>query len=374
MNNKESNILNESMKLLLEPFTLGNLALSNRIVLAPMLRKSCTNGVPDADVANYYKLRAKNEVGLIITGGTVINHPASANDSNVPHFYGKDALDGWKHVVSEVHKAGGKIMPQIWHVGMTRKIGSSPNPEVLPMGPSGLAKPGVKVSDPMTKSEINAVIESFAEAAADAKRVGFDGIEIHGAHGYLIDQFFWSGTNQRTDSYGGDIVARTNFASEIIQACRSAVGSDFPIIFRFSQWKIQNFNAKLASTPNELEQFLIPLANAGVDVFHCSTLDFNVPEFEGSNLNLAGWTKKLTGKPTITVGSVGLDNQFLNSILKGKDANRTSIDSLVQMLERGDFDLVAIGRALLSDPSWVIKMKENRINDIIPFSAKSLNA
>ncbi len=104
---------------------------------------------------------------------------------------------------------------------------------------------GEKVAEPMTESEIANVIEAYAQAASDAKRIGFDGVEIHGAHGYLIDQFFWETTNQRSDRYGGDLVKRTRFAVEVIEACRRAVGPDFPIILRFSQWKLAVYTAKL---------------------------------------------------------------------------------------------------------------------------------
>lgn len=136
------------------------------------------------------------------------------------------------------------------------------------------------------------MIAAFAQAADDAKRIGFDGIELHGAHGYLIDQFFWGKTNRRTDRYGGDLVDRTRFAVEIVKACRRAVGPDYPIALRFSQWKSSDYTAKLAETPDELARFLAPLANAGVDIFHCSTRRCWESEFIGSDLNLAGWTKK----------------------------------------------------------------------------------
>lgn len=373
MNKGQEILFSQSVKPLFQPFTIGNLTLPNRIVMAPMTRKCSPNGVVGEDVAAYYRRRAENGVGLIITEGTVINHLAAASDPNVPRFHGEDALKGWSKVVNEVHEVGGRIMPQLWHVGMDRKIGDLPNPEVLPVGPSGLSQPGTKLTEPMTESDIATIIDAFAQGARDAKRLGFDGIELHGAHGYLIDQFFWEGTNQRTDNYGGDLVARTRFAAEIIQACRRAVGSDFPIMFRLSQWKIQDFTAKLAKNPSELEQLLTPLVDAGVDVFHCSTRRFWLPEFEGSNLNLAGWTKKLTGKPTITVGSIGLDDEFLSIFLEGKGSNNASIDPLIEMLEREEFDLVAVGRTLLADPAWASKIREGRIDELLPFNIEALN-
>ena len=126
-----------------------------------------------------------------MTEGTLINHPAAGASPNWPNIHGEAALQGWARVAAGVHEAGGKIIPQLWHVGTTRKVGSEPNPEVLPIGPSGLDLKGEKDLEPLTVEEIGELVVAYAQAAADAKRIGFDGIELHGAHGYLIDQFFW---------------------------------------------------------------------------------------------------------------------------------------------------------------------------------------
>ncbi|TKD72326.1 NADH:flavin oxidoreductase [Pseudalkalibacillus hwajinpoensis] len=357
-----------STKPLFQSFTSDNLTLSNRTVMAPMTRGFSPDNIPGEDVAAYYRRRAENEVGLIVTEGTGINHPASVSGASIPVFHGEAALNGWANVVKEVHSVGGKIVPQLWHVGMTRSKGDLPNEDALPVGPSGLSLDGEKVNEPLTEEEVGQLVEAYAQAAADAKRIGFDGIELHGAHGYLIDQFFWEQTNKRTDRYGGDLVGRTRFAVEIIEACRREVGPDFPIIFRFSQWKMNEFKAKLATTPDELERFLQPLVEAGVDIFHCSTRRFWEPEFEGSDLNLAGWTKKLTGKPVISVGSVGLDGEFTSFA----GAETTSLDSLIERVENEEFDLVAIGRSLLMDPEWVKKVHDGRENDLLAFDKESL--
>lgn len=361
-NNKEITH-NHSIDPLFQSFQAENLSLPNRTVMAPMTRGFSPDGVPGTDVAAYYRRRAENDVGLILTEGTAINHPAAVSGSSIPNFHGEAALNGWSQVVKEVHEAGGKIMPQLWHVGLTRKIGDLPNVEALPIGPSGLNLSGEEVTNPLTEAEIAELIEAYAQAATDAKRIGFDGIEIHAAHGYLIDQFFWEKTNKRTDRYGGDIAGRTRFAVEIVEACRRAVGPDFPIILRFSQWKMGDYKAKIANNPDELAEFLTPLVNAGVDIFHCSTRRFWEAEFEGSSLNIAGWTKKLTGKPTITVGSVGLDGEFTS----GKGASTTSLDGLIERLENEEFDLVAIGRSLLNDPKWVTKVRDGHSDELEAF-------
>lgn len=352
-------------------FACNSLELSNRIVMAPMTRQFSPNGVPTADVAAYYKRRAQGGTGLIITEGTTVNDAVATMDANIPQFHGSEALAGWEKVVSEVHGAGGKIMPQLWHVGMARVAEKAPHPELPSAGPSGLFKPGKQGAEPMTQQHIESVIAAFAQAAADAKAIGMDGIEIHGAHGYLIDQFFWEGTNQRTDSWGGNMENRGRFAVEIVKAIRSATSPDFPIVLRYSQWKQQDYTARLASTPKELEAFLLPLSDAGVDIFHCSQRRYWESEFEDSNLNLAGWTKKLTGKPTITVGSVGLNDDFFGAF-KGQDSSTRSIDDLLERLDSQEFDLVAVGRALLQDPEWVNKIKDERTDELQTYSASSL--
>jgi 2,4-dienoyl-CoA reductase-like NADH-dependent reductase (Old Yellow Enzyme family) len=355
---------------LFRPFHLHDLTLANRVVMAPMTRSKSPGGIPGPDVAGYYRRRAEGATGLIITEGTTVDDPVSTMNPNIPNFYGA-SLDGWKHVVDEVHAAGGKIMPQLWHVGMARNPANAPHPELPSAGPSGLTKPGTQHSEPMTREHIARVVHAFAQGAADAKRLGFDGVEVHGAHGYLIDQFFWEGLNQRTDEYGGDPVGRTRFAVEIIEAVRSAVGPGYPIILRFSQWKQQDYAARLATTPQELERFLAPLSAAGVDIFHCSQRRFWEPEFEGSTLNLAGWTKKLTGKPSIAVGSVALDGEFIGSF-RGESAKATGIDELLERISGEEFDLVAVGRALLVDPAWAAKIHDGRFDELKPFEPAAL--
>lgn len=372
MTYSNSSLHSAAVQSLFKPFQLGNLSLPNRVVMAPMTRGFSPDGVPGQDVADYYKRRAQGGVGLIITEGTLINHPAASSSPNYPSFFGEAALQGWAQVVASVHQAGGLIFPQLWHLGTVRKVGDLPNPDALPIGPSGLTAEEAQVNEPMTEAEIADVIQAFAQGAADAKRIGFDGIEIHGAHGYLIDQFFWKKTNHRTDQYGGDIVARTRFAAEIVAACRLAVGPDFPICLRISQWKDADYYNKLAVNPDELAQFLAPLVEAGVDIFHCSTRRFWEPEFEGSELNFAGWVKKLSGKPTITVGSVGLDGEFLGSFA-GKSSGTESIDKLLVRLEQEEFDLVAVGRALLVDPEWSRKIKEGKKDELLPFVSEAFS-
>ena len=366
---------------LFRPFAVGSLTVPNRIVMAPMTRNFAPGGVLVPEVAGYYRRRAEQGVGLIITEGTVIDHPAAANDPRVPRFHGEDALEAWARVVREVHAAGGRIMPQLWHVGTVRTPGQPPNPTALPVGPSGLSDPATRVSEPLTLAEIEGLVAVFGSAAASARRLGFDGLELHGAHGFLIDQFLWGGTNRRTDLFGGDRRGRTRFAVEVVRACRREVGAAFPIVFRWSQFKAQDYAARLAATPDELAEVLEPLVDAGVDVFDCSTRRCWEPAFEGSPLSLAGWTRKVTGRPVIAVGSVGLSRDISEGASyepgvgpRFGDSGTASLDRVLEVLARDEVDLVAVGRALIADPAWVTKVREQRPGELLPFNRAQLEA
>jgi 2,4-dienoyl-CoA reductase-like NADH-dependent reductase (Old Yellow Enzyme family) len=330
-----------------------------------MTRSFSPGGVPGANVADYYARRAEAQVGLIVTEGTVVNRPGAANDPNVPHFHGEAALEGWARVVEAVHAKGGKIAPQLWHVGSA--INAQYRDDATAESPSGLFKADRPWGHEMSVADIEAAIVAFAQAAADAKRVGFDAIELHGAHGYLIDQFQWDGTNRRDDVWGKD---RSRFAREVVAAVRAAIGPDFPLILRLSQWKQQDYTTKLAASPDALADWLNPLAEAGVDIFHCSQRRFWEPEFDGSDLNFAGWAKKLTQKPSITVGSVGLSGEFI-AAFGGEASEPTSLDGLVSRLEADEFDLVGVGRALIVDADWAVKVREGR-SDFTPFERSAL--
>jgi 2,4-dienoyl-CoA reductase-like NADH-dependent reductase (Old Yellow Enzyme family) len=364
--------MNKYLEKLFSPMTINKLEISNRIVMAPMTRSKSPKGIPNDDVASYYQKRAKNDVGLIITEGTTVDTPNASDDVNIPTFHGKEALEGWGNVVNKVHSVGGLIFPQIWHQGTLRRADTTWNSDFPSWGPSGLALANKKVSEPMTVDEIEKTIDSFVKAIYSSKELGFDGAEIHGAHGYLLDQFFWHGTNIRDDDWGGiSLNERTQFSTEIVKRARKAVGDDFPIIFRFSQWKQQDFSHKMASTSEELGLFLNNLSNAGVDCFHCSQRRFWNNEFDGSDLNLAGWTKKLTKKPSITVGSVGLTEDFIETF-KGKESKPTDISNLLERLFLDEYDFVAIGRALISNPDWVSLVKNEEYDKIKIFTPKDL--
>ena len=355
--------------MLFEPYKLKNLNLRNRVVMAPMTRNQSPGGIPTNEVVAYYSRRAKAEVGLIITEGIEVSHEASSAYPDVPRLDTKEAREGWKRVVNGIKDNGGSVIAQLWHCGGFRKLGMQPNPEVPGHTASGLVKPGKKVAHEMTLEDIKQTINAYASDAKYCEEIGFDGVEIHGAHGYLIDNFFWEGTNIRDDSYGGSIEKRSQFVSEIIQAVRSNISQEFILGLRFSQWKQHDFEAKLAHTTDDLKKVLLSPVESGLDYLHSSMRRFWESEFEGSEENLAYWTKKISNIPTIGVGSVGLDSDFIDMTAPSKPAN---IDKAIDDISKEKYDLLAVGRALLSDHEWVLKMKEGRLKDVIPYSKEAL--
>ncbi len=355
--------------MLFEPYKLKNLTIRNRVVMAPMTRNQSPSGIPTSKVVEYYSRRAKAEVGLIITEGIEVSHEASSAYPNVPRLDTKEAREGWKKVVNGIKENGGSVIAQLWHCGGFRKLGMQPNPEVPGYTASGLVKPGKKVAHEMTLEDIKETINAYASDAKYCEEIGFDGVEIHGAHGYLIDNFLWEGTNVRNDSYGGSIEKRSQFVSEIIQAVRANVSMEFIVGLRFSQWKQHDFEAKLAHTTDDLKKVLLSPVESGLDYLHSSMRRFWESEFEGSEENLAYWTKKISNIPTIGVGSVGLDSDFIDMTAPSKPA---SIDKAIDDISKEKYDLLAVGRALLSDHEWVLKMKDGRLEDVIPYSKEAL--
>jgi 2,4-dienoyl-CoA reductase-like NADH-dependent reductase (Old Yellow Enzyme family) len=357
---------------LFTPLTVGSLTVRNRFAMAPMTRAASPDGIPGPDVAAYYARRAAGGTAGVITEGIRIPHPAAGWPDRIPNLDGADVLAGWRAVTDAVHAEGGAIAAQLWHQGAARGVHDGDGPGQVPVSPSGIDPAGSAIGRALSSDELPELAQAYALAAANARAAGFDAIEIHGAHGYLLDQFLWEHTNHRTDGYGGSLAARTRFPAEVVAAVRAAVGPDFPIIFRFSQWKMNRYDAQLVGNARELEQLLAPLVEAGVDVLHPSTRRHYVPAFpdEDPQLSLAGWTKKMTGLPVIAVGSVGLETEF-NPEEAGGPIPPSSIDALLDQFEAGEFDIVAIGRALLADPGWVNRVRDGKLDEFRGFDAAS---
>ncbi|MBI1385900.1 MAG: 12-oxophytodienoate reductase [Rhizobiales bacterium] len=348
----------------------GPTRLRNRIVMAPMSRYRAPGGVPGEAAAAYYGARARGGVGLIISEGTYVDHPAASGYANVPHFHGREAVAGWRRVLDAVHAEGALMVPQLWHVGGVRKLGMPPREDVAGVGPMDVIEDGRRVIEGLDLAGLGKVIDAFARAGALARETGFDGVAIHGAHGYLIDQFLWPECNRRTDGYGGSLEARARLACEVVAAIRREVGPGFPIVFRFSQWKMTDYEARIANDREELGRLLALLVAAGVDVFDVSTRRFWMAAFEGDPRSLARLTREATGRTVIAVGSVGLDKPHQSKVFRTKDnadAGVADITPVVEGLDRGDFDLIGVGRALIADPEWPVKVRRGDMASIKPY-------
>ena len=324
--------------------------------MAPMTRECAKNGVPTDAMRDYYRRRAAGGTGLIITEGSPPDLAGSFG-TTVPRFFGEDALAGWQSIAAAVHEEGAAIFAQLWHVGAfdPSLIGMQDTFDEAPerVSPSGLAAAEMPYGRALRESEIGETIDAFAAAAENAKRIGFDGIEIHGAHGYLPDQFFWADTNRRSDVWGGALGQRTRFATELIQTIRARCGPGFPVSFRFSQWKQLDYNARVCETPDELARWLLPLVDAGATALHCSTRRFWEPAFDDGKRTLAAWARHLTGLPVIAVGSVTLGTDFKASTGKvHAEPAPEQVADINAAIERGDFDIIAVGRALLANADW----------------------
>jgi 2,4-dienoyl-CoA reductase-like NADH-dependent reductase (Old Yellow Enzyme family) len=362
----------QRLQALFTPLTIGSMTLNNRFAMAPMTRFASPEGVPGPDVAAYYARRAAGGTALIITEGIRVPHPAAGPDS-VPLIEGEHVLRSWRNVTEAVHAEGGAIAAQLWHEGSQHDVIDGDRQGHEPVSPSGIDVFGRQIGRALQADELESLVQVYVRAARNAQDVGFDAVEIHGGHGYLLDQFLWQHTNHRSDGYGGTPAARTRFPAEVIAAVRDAVGPDFPIAFRFSQWKINRYDAQLAATPSELEALLTPLAEAGVNVFHPSTRRHYLPAFADHDprLSLAGWTKKLTGLPVVTVGSVGLDTEFKFRLDKGDPIPPAPVCQLLDEFQEGNFDIIAVGRALLADHNWVNRLATDSLGTFTGFDAET---
>lgn len=362
-------------EVLAQPQRLGALTLPNRIVMAPMTRECAPEGVPTAAMADYYGRRADGGTGLIVTEGAAPNEEGRFG-SAVPRLHGADAMAGWERIVARVHTAGTKIFAQIWHVGAfsPSMIGMKDSLAVERLSPSALASPGKPFGREMSAADIAHTIRDFGESARLAREAGFDGVEIHAAHGYLPDQFFWAQTNSRADRYGGDLTARSRFAAEIVAACKAAAGSAFPVTLRLSQWKQHDYMARVVDGPEQLSTWLAALNASGVDAYHVSTRRFWEPAFPGSDETFAGWVRRLSRRPVIAVGSAMLTNDFKAPLGKERsDLLPGGLERIEDGLCAGQFDLMAFGRAMLANPDLAEHLLRGDLHGLQSFDRKYLD-
>lgn len=350
---------------LFKPISINTMVLKNRFIMPGMQRSWCIDGAPTERMARYYQRRIRGGVPLIISESCAVAHPTSTAQPLACRI-DLNTASAWSSCIGSVRDTGGHFLIQLWHEGALR---SDADHHVI--SASGLGFPGFARGRAATTQDLSEIVEAYAQSARIAQLVGADGVELHCAHGFFLDQFLWSATNRREDEFGGETLAeRATLHAKIIQAVRQACGAEFVISIRFSQWKEKDYEARIAHTPEELKGFLDLLSRAGADVFHASARRFWEPEWPGSDKTIAGWTRHLSGMPTIAVGSACLDRDVMESFESEGEANGTVPETITRMrqgLQAGHFDMLAVGRGLISDPDLVSKLADGDIWNIRAF-------
>lgn len=332
---------------LFQPGGIGKLRIKNRIVMAPMGTMYTEDGRVDRRMIAFHEARARGGVGLIIVEGTCVEsqlgrivppQPCIDSDSYVPE---------WAALVQTIHAYGTKAAIQLAHGGAVAKPRKPGNPV---LAPSAISTPGREARE-MTVGEIRDIVGTFVEAALRAKKAGFDAVEIHGAHRYLLAQFLSGVTNRRTDAYGGSLPNRARLLIEVIEAVRSAVGPDFPIFCRLNG---RDFGIEGGISLGETQQTARMAEKAGADAIHVSGWGVNslvqvasLPVNKGVLVPLAAAVKSSVRVPVIAVGRI--------SPRMGES-----------ILAQGKADFIAMGRALIADPDIPNKVAAGRVEDINP--------
>ncbi len=332
------------------PIRIGSTDLDNRVALAPMTRISATeDGHATERMASYYQAFARGGFGLLITEGIYPDTAHSQGYHYQPGIATKEQAQSWAKVVEGVHAAGAKIFAQLMHAGAqsqgNRFVDSS-------VGPSAVAPKGEQlafyrgegpypVPSEITPAQMTEVREGFVTAALHAQQAGFDGIEIHGANGYLLDQFLTDYMNQRTDNYGGSPENRVRFAAEVCRAVREAVGRGMTVGIRISQSKVSDNDHRWSGSTEEAEVIFSTLGVTGIDFIHTTEYRATEPAFEDSHETLAALAKQHSGVTVIANGK--LDDP----------------DTAVSMLHDGAADVVALGKAALANRNWPHLVRNN---------------
>jgi len=329
--------------MLFEPCDLGTIRLANRIVMAPMTRSRAThNNAPDALIAKYYAQRAT--AGLIVTEGTSTS-PNGLGYARIPGLYNEEQVSGWRLVTDAVHKAGGKIFVQFMHTGRVSHQDNlpagahvvGPSPEVCP-GEMWTDKSGLQAHTAptvMTDADIAQAVAEYATAATLAIKAGFDGIELHAANGYLMEQFLNANVNKRTDAYGVDAAARNRFTLEVAAACVKAIGAE-KVGIRISPYGVFNGTGAFEGVEEQFLTLTTALSNLGLVYLHL--VDHSAM---GAPPVPAEFKRKLRAAFAQTFIAVGgFDAQSADKVLQAKEA-----------------DLIAFGRPFISNPDLVARMK-----------------
>ncbi len=341
-----------SFKYLLQPGRIGTLDLKNRIVMAPMGNGFCTpDGFVTERMTTFYRERAQGGVGMIIVGVVCVDHPRGLTEPCQLGISDDKFIPSLSELVEVIHQDGAKICLQMHHGGHysfsvltgEQPVSSSPIP----------LKPDLEMPRVLTVEEIGQIVECYAESAERAQKAGFDAVEIHAAHGYLIDQFLIPDLNTRQDDYGGTLENRARFFLEIIQAVRDSVGPDYPVWCRMNG---RTFGYTQGITIEDAQKIARMVEQTGVDAIHVSGhggnkdtgfLEAPLVQPPGNLLPAAEAIKKVVNVPVIAVGRIGLERAE-------------------EFLREGRADFIAMGRPLLADPELPNKLATGRIEDIRP--------
>ncbi len=342
---------NLNLRKMFESAFLGPMKVKNRLIMAPMgTRLASEIGAVTQRQIDYYSERAKGGVGTIITEVTCVDHPLGVTGPTNLTIHDNSYIGGHNELVEAVHDHGAKIICQLVHAG--RQTRPSSIKGLQPVAPSAIPCKFLNVVPrELTTPEVEEVIQKFIDAAGRVKTAGYDGAELHGAHGYLIAQFMSRSSNKRTDKYGGDFKNRMNFPLEIIRGVKKSLGNDYPLLFRISADEFVEEGRSL----EESKQAARILEEEGVHVLDVSagtydsfpTLIEPMSYEEGWKIYLAEEIKKVVKIPVIGVGVI-----------------RTPAVA-EKILKEGRADFLALGRTLLADPHWPNKARDGRIDEII---------
>jgi 2,4-dienoyl-CoA reductase-like NADH-dependent reductase (Old Yellow Enzyme family) len=334
--------------ILYTPAAIGKLTLKNRIAVAPMTRTSATeDGLATDDMARYYARFARGGYSLVITEGAYPDLRYSQGYLNQPGIANDRQADAWRKVIDAVHAEGGKIFIQLMHAGA---LSQGNHWSTASAGPSAVQPVGqqlgfyrgegpYRMPNEMTLGDIAQLTKDFAAAAGRAKAAGFDGVEIHGANGYVLDQFLTGYTNQRTDAYGGDTGNRVRLLVDVSQAVRQEVGPDYTVGIRISQGKVNDYEHKWANGEQDAKIIFESLGKAGLDFIHITEFDAVKPAF-GAGDSLVALAKRHGQLPVIANGQLG------------------EHDKAAALVDSGDASIVALGKTALANPDWPTRIAQ----------------
>ena len=345
--------MTQALDSLFAPLAIRGLTLRNRFVMPAMQRGFMDDGAPTQQMVDYLRRCAAGGVGLVICESTSPDHP-SAYWQPVMGRLDAGTLHAWQGVVDAVHAEGAAIFIQLWHPGSMRKVAPDhPLAQLPAWSPSGLIQEGRGNGSAMTQADLAELQASYVRAARDAAQLGADGVELHAAHGYLMDQFLWSETNRRADEYGGPMLAqRARYPAAVAAAMRDAIGPELVLSFRFSQFKEVDYGAAIARDPDDLRGMITLMRH---------------PDW-----SIAQWTRSFTDAAVMTTGSVGLNVEMFADLFDGQDPSELSVSSdlreLGERVAHGTLDLVGIGRMHIANNDFVAKVRAGRMHELALFN------